>query len=733
MRRVLALTVAALLLCSVAASPALGHSAFLGSTPEPGTRLGASPREVSLKFTEPLNERLSKASIVAVPGREIVRGVAPSASGKRLSLRATQPLRRGAYRVRWHTVSTEDGHALEGSFSFGVRAAAVGGEHEVQQSPLARDGWLRVLARWFMSTTLLLFTGGVMLDALLRRGGGLWLAPASLGEEAPALDRAHVERRYRRLIVELGLAAAGAAALSAVADAADAAEGLSARGLRDFLLANMAGLDRVWAVALLLLACVLAAQRLRAAALAAAGALAGVALSGHANAASPRGLAAANDWLHLTATSVWLGGIAIIVIVWASRLRRGTSAERLAVARHVLPRFGRLALPSFAVVVATGLVCAVIELGHLRALWETDYGRVLMVKVALVACIAAASYMHALRLRPRLLAANPHVDARLERRHWGLLRAEPVLGLGVAAAVALLVAFPLPPRQLGDANEAKAAAPVVCNGCPLPAPRARELAVAEQGGSDVVAAWVRRDGDRLTGTVRLYGLSKRPARDPFTVVGARQRSCGAGCARFVTVRAPNVLVVRVRQRGRAYLARLPVRWRAGSEARARRVLVRAQSVMRALRSAREVERVSSVPGIYAVTDYRLKAPDRMAFHTNGKVESIVVGRKQWTRGQPGIPWEKGEFGGGLPFRTRSWFTWTSYARHVYLLGERDHRAVIALMDPGTPAWWRLTIDTRTHRVLHDRLLTYGHFMTQRFFALNEPLRIEPPRGSTDGR
>jgi len=101
-----------------------------------------------------------------------------------------------------------------------------------------------------------------------------------------------------------------------------------------------------------------------------------------------------------------------------------------------------------------------------------------------------------------------------------------------------------------------------------------------------------------------------------------------------------------------------------------------------------------------------------------------------------VPWQKDEFGGGLPFRTRSWFTWTTYARHVYLLAERTQGtrrvAVVGLMDPGTPAWWRLTIDQRTHRVLEDRLVTYGHFMTQRFTAFDQPLRIEPPTGARRG-
>jgi copper transport protein len=733
MRRAIASAVAALLLCLVAAPSALAHSAFLGSTPEPGTRLADSPRLVSLVFTERLSDRLSKATLVRVSDGRVAAGVRSTVSGTRLVLELVKPLERGAYRVQWHTVSTEDGHALEGSFSFGVGAAAVGSEHDVVQSPLARDGWLRVLARGVMYATLLLFAGALMLDVLLSRRGGSWLVPDALIAAAPTLDTDRVQRRHRRLVVDVGLLAVAAAAASAVADAEDAAGGFSVRGASDFLLFNVSGLSRVYTVGLLVLAAMLAALRLRAAAVASLGAMGAVALSGHANAASPRGLAVANDWVHLSATALWLGGIAVIVIVWGPLLRRSAQGDRLAVARHVLPRFGRVALPAFLVVVATGLVSAVIQLGEVRALWETDYGRVLMVKVDLVAFIAAASYRHALRLRPRLLSANRRANSGLDRRHWRLLRAEPVLGVGVVAAVALLVAFPLPPRQLGDADAAGAGAPpaAACSPCPLPSPRQDELAVADQGGSDVVAAWVRRAGDALLGTVRLYGLDDRPVSDRLVVLGARQTSCGPGCARFAhRGPVPAVVKVRVLQKGRSYLARLPVRWRAGEQVRARRLVERAQSVMRALASVRQSERASSVPGLYALTNYRLEAPDRMAYRTNGGAQSVVVGVRQWTRGQPDAPWQRSEFGGGLPFRTRSWFTWTTYARNAYVLGERREGrrrvAVVALMDPGTPAWWRLVIDLDTHRVLRDRLVTYGHFMTQRFWQFNRPLRIQPP-------
>src|SRR5436190_1809727 len=128
--------------CLAVFAPAAGaHSAFLGSTPEPGTRLSRAPLRVTLSFTESLNDRLSKASLVDADGKRVT--VSSAVSGKRLAVTPTRRLARGAYRVSWHTVSTEDGHALEGSFSFGVRAPAVGNDHDVQVSPLARDGWVR--------------------------------------------------------------------------------------------------------------------------------------------------------------------------------------------------------------------------------------------------------------------------------------------------------------------------------------------------------------------------------------------------------------------------------------------------------------------------------------------------------------------------------------------------------------------------------------------------------------
>jgi copper transport protein len=598
------------------APSAFGHAAFVGSQPPPGQRLEVGPRQLTLRFTEPLNSRLSRATLVSVAtGRRIAVTVRVTGE-RRFAAIPERPLPRGAYRVRWHTVSTQDGHALEGSYSFGVRAAAAGGEHDVEQSPLARAGWVRISLRAVLYVAGLLLVAALLLPFLVRPAGRGWLAPDALSAH---FDLAAVRDRATRLTDDLAWITVGAAVGATLAEAADAGGGLSPERLGAFLLGNEAGVARVLVV-VFFLACALVWRRSpRLGAGLAVLALGAVAASGHASSASPRLLSVANDWLHLASAAAWLGGIALIVIVWWPRLRGAGSAARLAVARHVLPAFGRAAIPVFALVSATGIVSLVTQLGHLDALWRTDYGRLLALKIALVGLIAAASATHALRLRPGMLAAAAESSVAGERRHWWLVRSEPALGLGVVAVVALLVAFPLPPRQLGEADEARAAAPA-CDPCPLPRPAADELAVAERVGSQLVATWVRRAPDRVTGTVRALDYRGRPSRVPFELQGVQAEPCGSGCRRFSAIQNIQQLVVRLRERGETYVGEFPTRWRSADNRLARRLLGRAERTMRGLRSVRETEEVTSGPGSFAATAYRLSAPDRMAFRTNRRVE-----------------------------------------------------------------------------------------------------------------
>lgn len=372
------------------------------------------------------------------------------------------------------------------------------------------------------------------------------------------------------------------------------------------------------------------------------------------------------------------------------------------------------------------------QLGELSSLWQTAYGRLLAVKIAVVGLVAAASAQHAWRLRPALLEARPDApEARRERRHWRLVRIEPALGLCVVAIVGALVAFPLPPRQLGELDEAGAAV-ATCDPCPLPKPAADELPVATRAGTLLVAAWVRRSASGVSGTVRISDLRGRPAAVIPSVDGATLAACGVGCHRFRTSPAGAVLRVSVPGRGRRYVAELPTRWDTTANRLARRLLVRAEAEMRRVRSVRQIEEVTSGPGSFARTTYRLQAPDRMTFRTDRGVETVVIGRRQWYRTRPG-PYEISEYGAGLPFLTRSWFRWSVYGRTVRLLDLR-HRgrtrvAELALFDEATPAWIRLTVDLATMHVTEEETSSKSHITRTRYRAFDRALPIRTPTGA----
>ena len=735
-RLTLVASTAALIALGAQPTAVLAHASLRGAAPVPGQRLQDPPTRIVLVFSEPLNTALSEARLYRGSTARVVPAAQRVVDRRRLVLTPDSPLPSGTYRVQWRSVSTEDGHPLEGSFGFGLRVAATGAA-SLQQSPFTRGGWVRAPVRAGLYLALLLFAGALLVQALIGRRGQSWLAPSALRTRAAqtGIDTAAAAARARSLTADAGVLALGLAALAAAVEAFTAAGRVSPAALADYLLTGPAGPARLGILACVGVALALAGRAPRLAALAALGALACVAASGHADSATPRAAALVADLVHLAAGAVWLGGAAMLVAVWWPLLRGAGGSARRDVAARLLPGFGSVALPAFVVVVVSGLINAAIELGGPRALWQTEYGVVLLVKIGLVAAAAGVAYAHARRLRPELVAANPHPDRRVERTHWTLLRTEPLLAAAIVTAAAVLVTFPLPPRQL-EAASGRAAAVAACQPCPLPAPVAGELAVAELGGSQVVAAYLRRNGAGLAGAVRLIDYRGQPARGPARVPGARVSGCGPGCFRFLLPRSPARLAVSVREGGRWYTVELPARWAPRQSRRARTLLERAQTTMRGLSAVRELERVTSGPGTAAVTDYRLGAPDRLAYSTGTGVAAVQIGRRQWLR-LPGLGWRRqDDAAAGVAFSTRSWFSWTPYAEAVQRLtppgGRGSAVAEVAVMDPGTPVWTRLWIDTRTDRVLRERLVARSRLVTHRFVDFDRPVRIRPPPARAAG-
>jgi putative copper export protein len=89
---------------------------------------------------------------------------------------------------------------------------------------------------------------------------------------------------------------------------------------------------------------------------------------------------------HVVGGGVWLGTLATLVSV-----RRSLDQE---LSREVFRAFSRFALTGAAVLVAAGVVASCRYVGSFGNLWITRYGRVLLIKVALVCGVVACGYVN---------------------------------------------------------------------------------------------------------------------------------------------------------------------------------------------------------------------------------------------------------------------------------------------------------------------------------------------------
>ena len=87
-----------------------------------------------------------------------------------------------------------------------------------------------------------------------------------------------------------------------------------------------------------------------------------------------------------------------VPIAWTLELQ-----NRWASIASLVNAFSPLALASAGVVVASGVFASWIHLEHLSALWQTTYGKALLVKLLLVAITFAIGAYNFKRVQPQLL------------------------------------------------------------------------------------------------------------------------------------------------------------------------------------------------------------------------------------------------------------------------------------------------------------------------------------------
>jgi copper transport protein len=440
--------VAAALAALVLPAAASAHAVLLRTTPAASALVSTPPDHVGLVYSEPVEPRFAIVSVTDAAGHAQTAGSPARSPTNADELDVPlQRVREGWYLVFWRVISA-DGHPVRGAFTFSVgpnpgpapqfvipslsetaatptlivlrwlvflsAMSAIGlfALRTVIARPLLRDR-PRALARAFWAAVVLALvaTPVYLLEATAQFSlRSFW----NVGALVPLMQKSAFGRGYLHFELLLALfAVAGGIAI------------WLDRGLRpQRTVAELLALTGAW--------------------LAAAGLLLVAPAAGHAAQTSPRALAITLDWLHLLSGSLWIGGLIGLLL-----LRRSVTALVVCV-----PRFSSLALVSVAVLLGTGVAASVVHLPTLASLWQTSYGKAIVVKsILLLGAIALAS-QNLLRTRPALGRANPPESAAVLLRR--LVAGETVLVAAAIGAAAVLTSLAPPPKALAGVGHVAA-------------------------------------------------------------------------------------------------------------------------------------------------------------------------------------------------------------------------------------------------------------------------------------
>jgi putative copper resistance protein D len=153
----------------------------------------------------------------------------------------------------------------------------------------------------------------------------------------------------------------------------------------------------------------------------------------------------AADIVHSWAAALWLGALAVLVLLLLARPR---TSESVAVLHRALQGFSGMGALLVATLVLTGLANSVVLVGldRIEGLWTTPYGRLLSLKILLFMAMVGLASANRYRLTPALGRAleTPAIESAALAALSRSVVVEAGLGLLVLALVAWFGTLPPP-------------------------------------------------------------------------------------------------------------------------------------------------------------------------------------------------------------------------------------------------------------------------------------------------
>jgi copper transport protein len=369
-----------LALALVGASPAAAHASLASTDPPQNQVLASAPDAITLTFTEAVRPVAPRIKVIG-PDRSVVSAGAPSTNGTKLVIPLGKDAGKGTYLVTFRVISA-DSHPIGGSFVFHVGAPSVDPPQEGEVAVTRADPlvvWALGAARYLGYAGLVLLIGPMLFLARL------W--PARLSRRTPA----------RMVATGLGLLAFSTVAEMYLQGPYTAGTGLFGADAEAITNALGGSYGTTHTVRLGVLAAIAVLLRpfvrpsgpstidLAVVSFFAVVGLGTWPLSGHAGVSPAPAVSLVADAAHLASMGVWLGGLVVLVAVL---LPKGNARELGA----ILPVWSNWAMMAVIVLSLTGVAQAIIEVASFGPLVDTRYGRLVLVKIALLALVLAVAW-----------------------------------------------------------------------------------------------------------------------------------------------------------------------------------------------------------------------------------------------------------------------------------------------------------------------------------------------------
>ena len=421
---------------ALAILPSAKHATLVSSEPAANSHLASPPTRVRLVYSEPIEGKLAKVTIVPATAAPMVLRAGADPRDVHAVIAPVDALGPGSYKVEWRVVSA-DGHPVDGTFSFTVGdttvsapAAPLTPPQPAQPAPreepevwgpaafgapiipaMLRGAGLGAL---MAATGLLLFMAGAKPNAAQRGDARVRSATTAFAIAAPVLLGVHLVTWLINTSPDLKFDPAWAASA----------------------LMTTVGQIELWRVGLTILALWAwwLARRTRLALAFAAGAVVVSGAVGHPAAIAPAWAVPAKA-IHLLASAIWLGGLLWLLI--------RPAGDDLLLLVGDANRVSSRALWAVIAIAFTGVVQTRLFLDSWSGLVTSAYGLLVLAKTAGLLVLVAFGAYNRQRVMPRLTTAASMTEV-------ATLRSSVVGEVVVIAIVVLLgglLAYVPPPSE----------------------------------------------------------------------------------------------------------------------------------------------------------------------------------------------------------------------------------------------------------------------------------------------